>query len=218
VSDNYVTHGQFAADRETIRRWLVCSLLKASGIWGSGLDTLLTALRDVIQKSDKGSFPDDLLRKEMDARGKSLAFAAAEIEDLLSMPYGDRRLFALLSLLFTFVDLRNQFHIDHVFPISRFTSSRLKRAGIPEEKIEKLAQMANELPNLQLLEGPANIEKRAAMPAAWLVDRYPTEVDHEHYRSIHLLGDVPNEIQGCEVFWATRRERLREKITVVLNR
>lgn len=217
VPDNYVTHGQFGAEREAIRKWLVCSLLKSSGIWGSGLDTLLTALREVIKKSGKESFPDGPLRQEMDARGKSLAFAPAEIEDLLSTQYGDKRLFALLSLLFTFVDLRNQFHIDHFFPISRFTWTRLKRVGIPEEKIETLAQTANELPNLQLLEGPINIEKRAAMPAAWLVNRYPTELDREHYRTIHLLGEVPNEIEGCEQFWAARRERLREKITAVLN-
>lgn len=129
VPDNYVTHGKFAEERETIRQWLVCSLLKASGIWGSGLDTLLTALREVIQNSGQTAFPDAQLRREMASRGKSLAFVQAEIEDLLSMQYGDKRLFGLLSLLFTFVDLRNQFHIDHVFPISRFTPARLKRAG-----------------------------------------------------------------------------------------
>jgi hypothetical protein len=105
VPDNYVTHGQFAADREIIRQWLVCSLLKASGIWGSGLDTLLTALRDVIQKSGNDAFPDEGLRQAMDARGKSLSFSPAEVEDLLEMEYGDKRLFSLLSLLFNFVDL-----------------------------------------------------------------------------------------------------------------
>lgn len=31
---------------EAIRSWLIRSLLKPSGIWGSGLGTLLTALRD----------------------------------------------------------------------------------------------------------------------------------------------------------------------------
>jgi len=217
AADNYVTHGQYAADRETIRRWLACSLLKASGIWGSGLDTLLTALREVIQKSGKDAFPDGQLRQEMESRGKSLTFAPAEIDDLLSMQYGDKRLFALLSLLFSFVDLRNQFHIDHVFPISHFTSARLRRAGISEPKIEELGRLANELPNLQLLEGTVNIEKRAALPAAWLRTRYPTESDREHYRSIHLLGVVPEGIEGCEEFWAARRERLREKITAVLN-
>ena len=187
---------RYAADRETIRRWLACSLLKASGIWGSGLDTLLTALREVIQKSGKDAFPDGQLRQEMESRGKSLTFAPAEIDDLLSMQYGDKRLFALLSLLFSFVDLRNQFHIDHVFPISHFTPVRLKRAGIPEPMIEELGRLANEFPNLQLLERTANIEKRAALPGAWLRERYPTESDREHYRSIHLLVSSRKESKG----------------------
>jgi hypothetical protein len=217
VSDNYVTQGQFAADRETIRQWLIRSLLKASGIWGSGLDTLLTALRDVIKNNHQEPFPTASLEREMEARGKSLAFASAEIEDILSMAYGDKRLFALLSLIFPFVDLRNQFHIDHIFPISRFTATRLRKVGIAEHEIEKLGQFANELSNLQLLEGPANTEKRAAMPASWLHARYSHESDREHYRSIHLLGEVPSEIQGCEAFWEARREHLRAKITTVLN-
>jgi hypothetical protein len=217
AADNYVTHGQYAADRETIRRWLACSLLKTSGIWGSGLDTLLTALREVIQKSGKEAFPDGPLRVAMEARGKSLSFAPAEIDDLLSMQYGDKRLFPLLSLLFTFVDLRNQFHIDHVFPVSQLTRARLTRAGIAESKIEELERLANELPNLQLLEGTVNLEKRAALPFAWLHQRYPSESDREHYRSIHLLGEVRQNIEGCEKFWAARRDRLRERITAVLT-
>lgn len=216
VPDNYVNHSQYAQDRENIRQWLVRSLLKA-GIWGSGLDTLLTALRDVIKTKDKNSFPADSLRQEMETRGKSLAFAQAEIDDLLSMEYGDKRLFALLSLLFRFVDLRNQFHIDHVFPISRFTAARLKRAGVPEADIEELGQLANELPNLQLLEGAINNEKRATLPAAWLRERYPTETDRDHYQSIHMLGDVPEDIEGFKAFWAARRERLRQRLSDILN-
>jgi hypothetical protein len=38
-----------------------------------------------------------------------------------------------------------------------------------------------------------------------------------NYRSIHLLGVVPEGIEGCKEFWSARRERLREKITAVLN-
>ena len=45
---NYV-HSQFASDREELRGWLIRSLPKASGIRGSGLDTLLTALRETIR-------------------------------------------------------------------------------------------------------------------------------------------------------------------------
>ncbi|MGO1076396.1 DUF262 domain-containing protein [Inquilinus sp. CA228] len=161
---NYVSHSQFADDREAIRCWLVRSLIKASGIWGSGLDTLLTALREGIQTSDLLTFPVEQLRQVMSQRGKSLTFEPAEIEDLLHLEYGDKRTFPLLSLLFPFVDLRNQFHMDHVFPISRFTPARLQRQGFGEADIDTLARHANTLPNLQLLDGAINIEKRAIMP------------------------------------------------------
>ena len=42
----------------------------------------------------------------MAGRGKSLAFGREEVEDLLDMEYGDRRLFLLLSILYPFIDVR----------------------------------------------------------------------------------------------------------------
>jgi hypothetical protein len=205
------------ADRETIRSWLIRSLLKASGIWGSGLDTLLTALRETIKANGINSFPADELRQAMTQRGKSLTFEPAEIEDLLCMEYGDRRMFGLLSLLFSFIDLRNQFHIDHVFPISRFARPQLRKAGFQEDEFAKLAKHANELPNLQLLEGAINNEKRAMMPAVWLAKLHADPAAERHYREKHLLGDVPADIHGFEAFYEARRERFRSKLTELLG-
>jgi Protein of unknown function DUF262 len=145
--DNYVTHTQYQADRQAIRSWLIRSLLKASGIWGSGLDTLLTALRTTIQTEGAGTFPVTAIQQVMASKGKSLTFEPEEIEELVSMQYGDKRMFALLSLLFPFVDLRNQFHIDHVFPISRFTVLRLSKAEVPQDKIEGIVELADSLGN-----------------------------------------------------------------------
>ena len=204
---NYVTHSQYAQDRDTIRGWLVRSIVKASGIWGSGLDTLLTALREVIQASNGTSFPVDQLRGVMSQRGKSLAFELAEIEDLLHLEYGDKRTFPLLSLLFPFVDLRNQFHIDHVFPISRFTAARLQRLGFGDAQAETMARHANALPNLQLLEGAINVEKRASLPAEWLSNHFPDPMARQNYRTLHDLGDVPTDLQEFETFYASRRDR-----------
>jgi hypothetical protein len=214
---NYVTHGQFAVDRETIRSWLIRSLLKASGIWGSGLDTLLTALRETIKANGTNSFPADELRQVMTQRGKSLTFEPAEIEDLLCMEYGDKRMFGLLSMQFSLFDLRNQLHIDHVFPISRFTRPQLRNAGFEEEEIAMLAQHANELPNLQLLEGAINNEKRAMMPAAWLAKLHADPAAERHYREKHLLGDLPADMREFEAFYEARRERLRGKLTELLS-
>jgi hypothetical protein len=216
VPANYATHSKFAADRETIRGWLIRSLLKASGIWGSGLDTLLTALRETIQMNAFPGFPVAQLRHVMAQRGKSLTFEAAEVEDLLHMEYGDKRVFPLLSLLFPFVDLRNQFHIDHVYPISLFTRAKLRKLGFDEERIETLARHANDLPNLQLLEGAINNEKRAAMPDQWLAKHLVDPAAQLHYRTKHELGDLPKDLRGFEAFHSARRERLRAKLIGML--
>jgi hypothetical protein len=217
VPPNYVTHSQFKSDREAIRVWLIRSLLKSSGIWGSGLDTLLTALREVIQKNDSLLFPVEPLRHAMTMRGKSLSFEAPEIEDLLHIEYGDNRMFPLLSLLFSFVDLRNQFHIDHVFPVSRLTSAKLKKLGFDGKQTETFARLVNSLPNLQLLEGAVNNEKRTSMPAEWLAKNYPDGSAQLHYCTKHELGDLPVDLHGFEAFCLARRERLRGKLTELLG-
>ena len=72
----------------------------------------------------------------MTKRGKTLTFTQEELEDLLELRYGDARTFTLLTLLFENVDTRKILHVDHIFPISRFTPRKLQSEGIPEEKAE----------------------------------------------------------------------------------
>jgi len=52
----------------------------------------------------------------------------------------------MLSLLFPFVDVRNHFHIDHIFPKSKFTKPKLRKAGIPDNDIDEFLEMVNGLP------------------------------------------------------------------------
>tara|TARA_R110000851_G_scaffold42017_4_gene104845 strand:- start:1245 stop:2993 length:1749 start_codon:yes stop_codon:yes gene_type:complete len=215
---NYVTHSKFQEDRASIQRWLLHSLLKASGIWGSGLDTLLTALREKIETHYEDGFPSTELRAVMADRGKSLTFSDEEIEKLVYLRYGDKRTFALLATLFPFVDLRNQFHVDHVFPISRFTMAKLRKLGFGDEEASELQELANELPNLQLLEGPMNNEKRAKLPLPWLEDTYQGDaIKRQSYVDRHLLGDLPDNIDGFREFATVRREMLLALIEKTLR-
>ncbi|MCY4506784.1 MAG: hypothetical protein OXG35_07455 [Acidobacteria bacterium] len=125
----FLSHAEHREDRDAIRIWLIRSLLKR-GIWGSGLDSLLTALRSVIDTHGSEAFPSANLEAAMRARGKSLTFEEEEFEDLVE---SKERTFTLLALLYPFVDLQsNKFHIDHVFPKSRFSanrSARMRSAG-----------------------------------------------------------------------------------------
>ena len=167
ADSRYLTARATEADRKAIRQWLIASYLKPSGIWGSGLDTLLTALRQVIVKCPS-SFPGPELRDTMRSRGKSLVFDDDEVDDLTEMRFGDKRTFSLLSLVFSHLDLRQHFHVDHVFPKSRFTSKKLGDLGFSKEESDRLPDLSDRLPNLQLLQGHENVHKRAMLPTDWL--------------------------------------------------
>ena len=215
--ESYLTHSSYETDRQKIRKWISRSLLK-SGIWGSGLDTLLTALRQVIRKSGSNSFPVTQIREEMARRGKSLTFEDEEIEDLLRMLYGHHLTFALLSLLFSFVDLRIKFHVDHIFPKARFTQRQLNDAGVPENKINSFISRQNGLANLQLLEGAQNSEKHAKMPADWLSQTHSDPESRRAYEDRHLLGHVPESITEFDTFYNARRSNLKARIKELLGR
>ena len=215
---NFDTHSSYESDRSSIRGWLTRSILKASGIWGSGLDTLLTALREVIRDAGDLGFPAAELRRVMAQRGKSLEFSAEEIKDLADMGIGDRRTFGLLALLSPFIDLqRHQFHIDHIFPRSRFTRKRLHDAGIAADEVEMFMDYADRIANLQLLDGTSNIEKRATLPAEWIEAKYPDRDARRHYCDKYLLGRVPGDMADFPEFYLARRAQLRDRISGLVN-
>lgn len=216
--DGYLTTAKYAQDRKRIQQWLTKSILKASGIWGSGLDTLLTLLRETIQKHGQDAFPVGPLEASMARRGKALSFEDEEIEELVELRYGDSRTFALLSLLFPYVDLNNQFHVDHIFPRSRFTKSKLRKAGLSEDEVDRYLTMRDGLPNLQLLDGAVNIEKRAKLPAEWLPEIYPDSESRASYRDKHLMGDLPDDITGFAAFYERRKALMHKRIAELLQK
>ena len=154
----------------------------------------------------------------MDRRSKKLEFSKEEIEDIADMKFGDGRLFALLILLFPFVDVSSHhFHVDHVFPKSRFTRTRLEKTGITSERVEQYADWADRLANLQLLDGDTNNEKRATMPHEWVQDRYPDNQTRRNYLEQYLLDELPEGFSGFGAWYEARRERLKERIGELLN-
>jgi len=215
-NDPFLDARQYGEDRKVIREWLCRSLLKR-GVWGSGLDTLLTALRRVIRECDCSRFPVEGLQKEMARRGRPLVFEDEEIEELADTGYRQGRAFALLSLLFPFIDPRDQFHVDHIFPLSRFTTTRLRDAKVPAELRDDFKQTANRLANLQLLRGRENLEKRAMMPAEWLRKQYPKDTDRRSHLGDHIMGPIPESLGEFSDFYQDRRRRLRRRITELLG-
>ena len=208
----FLSQAAYKQDRDAIRSWLIRSLLKR-GIWGSGLDSLLTALRTVIDTHGGEAFPAARLEEAMRARGKSLSFEEEELEDLVE---SKDRVFALLSVLYPFVDTQNnKFHIDHVFPKSRFSSRRLRQADVPDDDIAEYQDRADRLPNLQLLAGDLNQSKSDMLPRQWIA-AFGARASRE-YAEHHDLGDVPTDITGFTAFYEARRDLLLGRLRRLLG-
>ena len=55
------------------------------------------------------------------------------------------------------------------------------------------------------------------LPAEWLDRHFSTQEERQHYCDNYLLGVVPKSIFDFEKFYQDRRERLRQRIGVVLD-
>jgi hypothetical protein len=214
---SFLTSSGSAEERATIKRWLIRSLIKP-GVWGSALDVLLTALRDVLRKNDSGGFPVEALEREMRARGKTLEFTEEEIEDLADTEYGKRDLLGLMILLFPFVDTaNNQFHIDHVYPRAMFHARRLQRLGYSAEEIAELQAMKERMANLQLLQGQLNQAKSDQMPGDWMAAAFASDTARADYVARHMIEGAEADMSGFRDFYTRRRSRLIEALRTTLN-
>jgi len=217
LQENYLTRAEYSMDRENIRLWLIRSLLKPSGIWGSGLDTLLTALRETLKTAGLKGFPVEAINKTMDGRGKSLTFSLIELDELSELPYGDKRTFPILSMIFPGFDFSKHFHVDHIYPQGKFNKTHLRKQKIAEEILDDVISKSNRLPNLQLLEGSINNEKRQKMPNEWYERLKPEEKTRKEYLSTLEISSLPSDLSDFNSFYDARRDALRQRIALALN-
>ena len=217
LTSSYLTRSEYAVDRDNVRYWLTRSLLKASGVWGSGLDTLLTALRADIKQFGSDSFPIAKIEATMMQRGKSLRFDPEEIYELAQLDYGNPRTFALLTLLFPGFDFSRHFHVDHIYPKGLFTKNKLTKVGVPAELQEEMIEASNKLPNLQLLEGSMNNEKRQKMPHDWYAQQWPDSNARVAHLQSQAISSLPEELTDFMTFYHERQQTLHARIKTALN-
>ena len=214
--DDLLTHSSHEDDRKNIKVWLIRTLIK-SGIWGSGVDTLLTALRQAIDEHGESEFPNEALMRDMAARGKSVSLEEEEIEALADLQYNDSRVFPMLSFLFPFAQAINGFHVDHVFPRAKFSRRELRSDGYSDSTIDSYVEKMNGLANLQLLNAGENLEKGGKLPEDWLDHKFreASDVERQEYANNRLLGHVPG-LDGFEEFYEARREALKARIRTLV--
>jgi len=211
---NYAQAQAFAEDRSKVTKWLIIALLKR--IFSGQPDTVLRPVREVLRENHD-SFPAEAIANRLRGISKSMAIDDDEIENLLNYQYGKPYTFSVLAFLYPSLDYRNKFHQDHIFPKSRFTPTRLAKAGIPEDQIPAYLSEVNRISNLQLLEGLQNQEKLDKPIKEWLEKACPDSESLGSFRDRHFFPDVDLGMKNFLDFASARRDLLRRRFRLLLG-
>jgi hypothetical protein len=211
---NFDQGSNFAPDRKKIKHWLILSLIKRA--FGGQPDTVLRPIREIL-KSNTAEFPLAAIRERFKGTTKSLEFTDDDVENLLHSKYGDGYTFSTLVLLYPTLDLKNKFHVDHIFPRSLFTRAKLVRRGVSPSDVDLYVEQADQLPNFQLLEGIPNQEKSDADFAEWLGRSYAGGQERADYMAKHYIPDVDFSVLNFRDFAEKRRKLLKSKFAELLK-
>jgi hypothetical protein len=142
---------------------------------------------------------------KMDAN-KALKVTVDDVDDLLTLQYGNPAILPVLQVLYPHLDYKNsKFHIDHIYPKAKFTTKN--KSLSPDFWGDK-----NYLFNLQLLEGTENISKKDADPNLWLQE-------HFNYDSAKIDDyKTKNYIESCCTMQWGDFKTFKEKRTAALRK
>lgn len=202
---NFVDSKKYASDREKIKKWIVASLLRR--VFSSQPDGILRPVREIIQKNTSGAFPLEEIIDRFKGTNRDIKFTDDTIENLLWIKYGSSDALVVLSVLYPWADLKNVFHIDHIYPKSQFTERCLKKKGVASDAMEFYMNNVNYLGNLQLLDGTQNKEKNDSDFDVWLADNYKDSSKLKDYKEKNYIPDVSLAFTNFEEFF-TEREKL----------
>lgn len=224
--DKFLWHKDYQELRETFRMLVVKTLLLST--FGSSLDTILISIRKSLQirRKDENN-QEQVVDYEVNIEkinkslpiNKKLDFTNEIIEeDLLYLQYGNKRTFLVLSLLYPNLDLKNYFHVDHIYPKSKFNKKVLK-SFLDENQIEIWKDWSNYIGNLQLLEGKENISKNDSLPESWLNDIYKKDENRkkDYKEKNYIKSNLELTWDNFEEFFEDREEQLVKKLKEILQ-
>ncbi|WP_121297203.1 DUF262 domain-containing protein [Helicobacter pylori] len=121
------------------------------------------------------------------------------------------RVFPVLQILYPNLNYKTTtFHIDHIYPKSKFKKE--------SEKLDKdFYECRNHLYNLQLLEGTENSAKKDKDPEAWLKEEYKNEQAIEEYKKRNYIDPkLKLEWENIKEFREKREEAIIKRLKEVL--
>lgn len=202
---NFVDSGKYTEDRKKIKKWFVSSILLH--VFSFASDSVLKQIGEIIRGDHEG-FPLDAICDKFRGTNRDITFTDDSINNLLWTKYGGGDTLIVMSVLYPWANLRNNFHIDHIHPKTKFTKKKLEKYGVPENEIDFCLGNYNYLGNLQLLEEIPNKEKNASFFDEWIMEKFPDPDQRKDYMQKHYIPDVDFSITNFEDFFTEREKML----------
>ena len=203
-------------NRALIKKWLIRSLLKKA--FSGQPDNVLRPIRDIIKKNGDNEFPFDEIVERFRGSTKSITFSDDDIDEyLMTLRYGKPDTLSTLMLLYPSLDYRNTFHVDHIYPKSKFNRKFLKKQGVDDSDIDEYIYEVNNICNLQMLLALPNEEKSDTDFNIWFNEQNKTENDKTSYRNLHMIPDMSYGYEDFLDFIDERYDIISEKLKIILT-
>ena len=185
---NDIAYGKLkATDRDAMFKFVRTAQI--TSYFTTSLDRKLNnALEGMESATDFADFNDRMAK--MDAN-KALKVTTDDVDDLLTLQYGNPAILPVLQILYPNLDYKNStFHIDHIYPKAKFT---VKNKALHPDFLED----KNYLFNLQLLEGSENISKKDADPDVWMREHFDNDASKiDDYKAKNYID------ASCTMQWS----------------
>ncbi len=177
------------------------------GYFGGSTDTKLSIIAHSIKEARTFEAFNHNLAKHQTC---PLKITNDAIEEMMCSS-SHARVFPILQILYPNLNYKTTtFHIDHIYPKSKFKKEN--------EKLDKEFYVCgNHLYNLQLLEGAENSAKKDKDPEVWLKEEYKNEQAIEEYKKRNYIDPTLKlEWENIKEFREKREEAIITKLKEVL--
>ncbi|MCP9829333.1 DUF262 domain-containing protein [Synechococcus sp. L2F] len=217
ITTNFTDSVANATNRTIMRKWLHTVLILK--VFGSQTDAVLTQIRSVFTsnisqdyiQSEIDDFPSAEIRRGI---AKDISLTDELIIDLLKTQKDDQYAFSILAILFPNMDYRNNnFHKDHLHPISSFSEAKAESLCLNEADRSEFFDSAfnNSIINLQMLDANENMSKQHKSLEEW-VDEQTRNSNRDAFYRNHLIPDISLKLSDFKAFRDQRELLLVQKI------
>ena len=198
-------HGEKQAQNDREHIWRFIRNVQILGYFSSSLDTKLRICSELIKTYE--SFAEVNSQLALQQPQYALKHTTDDIDWLVnSTTFNSSSLLPVLQMLYPHLDYANtKFHVDHIYPRSKFDkkNKELDPAFIGKQDC---------LFNLQLLEGQKNVSKSNKDPEVWLSETFNTE------ESLQLYKDRNYIPQALSLEWNKISEFENSRLLLIRNK